>query len=658
MTKTAKQVIRLAPLLLWRSLFQAKKLYRSIYQNKRAQFIYTWAFFLGGIIFGTGLALLHYYFYRLAGQSILFALTVGVALAMAFAVAIAFGFAFAFAVAVASASSIAEPIQDPGASIFVFAVAFAGAGAAAVHFSALFIFAGTASVLAAFLGSAGAAVAGSASVSGAFTGAAQVEGTFFPSFLLLVLTALGAFLLTPTAALILLMISISCWFIIFLYGKDQIKLRQEASTFIFLTAWLLIVLAGGGSIHILRPYEMIIYPLAFLVGYLFSSSFNFLDKQQEFEKYFREPGNYDWSAGISHTRFARTQLKSLLWSPIIAILLFIPAYFDLLPLLRAKLQIAAAGFLIMPIFILHIPSYLTILLAWNLQQRKILKKMNNPEEVKLLFKRSVIFKQEFCYFQFPRLHQLLITFSQNPALGISYAVKNIHHLYWFTFQARQAEKTVKVLAQNNPLALHLYLSLLWQKSLPLLLLAAEYDPLAGYYLMLFDNDKRQWLAHEVKKLVPPRTWKKSLSHILEKEVPENMEERVKQFCQAISKHQDILFTQTLIRSLLLPVQTMQLKSLDDFCASFIFNDFHIPPSIANTNEFFSFIPHIVTPIETIRRLLSRPNNIESMEKQPALLKELNQRFKELHRQAEDTLVEPFCSMWHTMINHLEQLVAG
>lgn len=659
MTRVVRQAIRLAPRLLWRSLFQPTKLYRSIYQGKRTQYIYTWAFFFGGLLFGAALGFFYYQYNQDLSYSFIFAGTVGVSMATAFAVAAAFGFAFAFAVAVASASALAGPVESPGAGIFIFAVAFAGAGAAAAPFAGFFVIAGLASIIAVLVGAAAAAVAGGASVTGAFTGAALVEGTFMPSLLLVALTALGAFLLTPTATIILLGISILCWFIIFLYGKDIIKMKDEAGTFIFLTAWFLMIFSGGGGIHILRSYEMILYPLAFLVGYLFSSIFDFVDKSQEFKKHFSQPGIYDWDVGITHYKFMKTQMLCLLWSPLMALLIAAPVYFDLVPKLDTKLLIAAAGFAAAPVFILHLPSYVTSLPLWARQRKKILSLDAEPKKMLKKYKRSVLNRLEMCYFQWPGLYKIITAFSKNKDIAMPGAIKQVHHLFWFTFQFKQAEKAVLQLAEDNEHGHEMMLALLEQKNLPLLALAATKNPLAECYLMLLDEQKQQWLSKSLGTLSFNRHRLNEIFGILEKNDLGGLGERIEAACRRMDELGDLPFNRLVAQSLQLPLEIIKFQTIEEFIEApldySIFNNSRLPHT-PNGVFYFTFIHKTAQELETMQKALSKLEDAAIFKNQRRILEEQKKRLLDLKEKNDKKLVEPFYSIWMTVNSHLDELM--
>jgi hypothetical protein len=159
--------------------------------------------------------------------------------------------------------------------------------------------------------------------------------------------------------------------------------------------WQFIFQPSGARVKIqfFKAYEMIIYPAAFLVGYLFGSSFYFTDENE------------------SYQHFGKIQKSSLIWGPLVVSFILLINYFGKANWFKQDISIMAWSFAVMPLFILHIPDYLLCLPIWFNQYKKILKNFDNREKMMRLYEHSILFKHERLYFQLPGLHRLMLLFA-------------------------------------------------------------------------------------------------------------------------------------------------------------------------------------------------------------------------------------------------------
>ena len=376
------QAIKLAPRFFFQAYLKPSKVYEFIKNSKRDNFNFIiFTLFLGGLLLGVALAILHWYFYRDLIQSTLFVIIV----------------------AGVFVCSCLGAFAGKSESSFV------GGGTIAV---------GGAGILIA-LGAFSSLVGGV----GIFTGSLSSIMPGLATIGVVVLTLLGLFLLkkpiTTFAVPIILVAAVILWLIRYLYiKKKKSNLSNKIKApFLFLVGWSLILIAGGMSIQLIKDYEMILYPLSFLMGYLFSSSFDFIhETKNNSKKTFSE--NKHQNPRLTYQKFGKTQKKSLIWGPLVTIILHLFVYINAVPSLNTRFIITAWGFTVMPIFLLHVTDYLFCLPLWFFQRRKILEKYSDSKEIVNSYEKSLLFKHEMLFFQLPGLYKIMASLAKNKEIGV------------------------------------------------------------------------------------------------------------------------------------------------------------------------------------------------------------------------------------------------
>lgn len=608
------QSIKVAPRLLFQSTFQPSKAVNFINQENKNQYIITWSFIFSGLLLGGVVAIPHYYLYNDIIQSVLFA----------------FAFAFAFA------------------GVVAFAVAVAGAGVGVV------VFAGTFAGTFAFAGAFAFAFAGAVAGVFAFAGAVAGAGAVASAVAFFIITALGMALLPTAAVPVILLISAICWSIVYFKEKGKLKLKENTYTFIVITAFVLMLLAGGGAIAFIKSYDMVIYPFAFLIGYLFNSSFEFDEKNKKFKENFKRNETKD--DDVTHFKFGRTQKSSLIWGPVNAILLLVPVYFMWAPELNSKLIIAAIGFSIMPIFILHIPDYLLCLPLWLFQRRKILKKYESSGEMERAYKESLLFKHERLYLQLPGLHKIMVSLATNKEIGIKEAVSQINHLYWFTFQQKQAQKAVIQLGKNRETSHLFILYLMEEKNLPLLDLLAKDNRLAALYLMLFEKEVQTQLeAESIYSRI--FTHGKYFSSDVSKQksaIPGNLEERIQLICSGMKKEKGYRFNNEMVRTLECAHKFLTAKSLKEFNAA---GDILVQISAFPEDvPYFPVVEKLAVQLKKIKDIFDKIGDIQRYETKSSVLHDQQGLIDGLRATAQNTFSEPFKEIWDRALSNGAKLI--
>ena len=315
--------IRLSFRLLFQFYFQPSNLYDFIKMSHKNGYIVIWSFFLSGFLLGILLAIPYFILHQDIFSSILFAVSGALTFTVAIALAGTMVGAFSFIIAAAVA------ISGPG----TFTIAFAVAGA--------------------FAGAVSAISKSRHLISNAFTlgllifGALAFVGLIVFSFgVVLIPTGVANLLTTLFPLLIgqlsLLFLAIIAVVTIYLsYEEKDFKINDITVQWILLITWFFILLIGARiKIKSINDYEKIIYPFAFLAGFLFSSTFYFKDKTR------------------SYLNFGKAQRSSAIWGPLVAFVILLIDYFRETGSLRQEMTIMAWGFALMPLLILHVPDYL------------------------------------------------------------------------------------------------------------------------------------------------------------------------------------------------------------------------------------------------------------------------------------------------------------
>jgi AAA+ ATPase superfamily predicted ATPase/MFS family permease len=623
------QALKSAPRLLRQFLFQPSKAYDFASKSKKNKYILIWTFFFTGLFIGIILAIPHYYFYHNLAQSILFAV------AVAFAVAFAGAFAgtFAGAVAVAAAVTVTAAVTVAAAVTGAFAIAVAGAVAGAVAIAVAS--AGAAAIAGAFAFAVAFAVAFASVFGGSIRDPISAAGKFIftggvavaiaggvavvgvGAAIFIVLTVLGAIYLSPAAVTILLFISAVGWFIIYLNLKNKLKLSGDIDIAIILTTSALIAFAGGGGIRLIKTYEMVIYPLALLMGYFFASSFYFIYESKQFKENFRK--NKVGEDDLSHQKFGKIQRASLIWGPLLALFIYLPIYLAEAPELNNKLLIAAAGLAAMPIFILHIPDYLLCLPFWLYQRRKILK-YENSAEMRTAYKNSLLYKHEMLFLPLPGVSKIMAAFARHKEIGIRQAVEEIGYLYWFTFQQGQAQKAVLILGKDRETAHQCIHFLLAENNHPLLKTLANHNRLAELYLMLSENTERIGFVFE-----------------------------------RMEREEGYSFNDEMVKSLEGVYHLLVAANLEDLYRSI--DGCEGMEDLPGEIGYFTAVGDVAKGLKEVKEDLQKIEAIERFDSKRSFMNEQKEILAALSKRAGEIFYEPFRTIWEKALMHCAELVA-
>ncbi len=442
-----RKSLRLFPGIFQKILFKPSKLLEFVEKNNANMDILFVAVLWGGLLVGAVTAIPHYYIYHSLWGSIIF--TVALALTLA-------------GVGITPDSGVSV------SAIFViiivtFPVTFIAIAAVAVGFAGAFL--------------------------GVSTCSYKRADIFLFANVIVFFMILGSVLLSnPLLIIVLSVLAAVGWTIA---PQLQSKKIEAASVItahgviLFLSLLLLLFSSGGGGIRMLNKYETVLYPLGFMLSYYFMSQLSFSIKIVKLKRNF---GDKKIQADdLTFKEFAVRQKAVLLWGPFLGLVAYSPILYDWVPQLHSKLMIIAVGFLVMPIFILHVPDYLGCLPFWLLQRRRLLKKYKNSGDMLEVFKNSLLFKHEMLYFPLPGLHRVMAAMAANPTVGTREAIKELNQVYWFTFQQRQVEKTILTLGEDRHTA-HRYINfLLEDKNVLLLDTLSRNIPLAKLYHILLEK---------------------------------------------------------------------------------------------------------------------------------------------------------------------------
>jgi len=414
-----------------------------------------------------------------------------------------------------------------------------------------------------------------------------------------------------------------------------------------------LLMVGGEGISGLRSYEMIICLFAFLIGYFYNSSFGFIKQNRKFKENFKSNTikNYD----VTHQKFGKTQKASFLWGPIIAFGLCLPVYLNWKPELNEKILIAALGYFLMPLFILHVPDYLLCLPLWFYQKRKILKKNNSSKDIEDAYKKSLLFTHEMLYIELPGLHKIMVSMARHNENGIKEAVERINDLYWFTFQQRQAQQAIITLGKDKETA-HQYIHfLLEEKNLPLIEALAKSNRMADLYMGLFNTislsvDSGDFIINILhKRLISELgTFKK------QQYITENSPEEIDRVCREMEKEEGYRFNSEMTITLRFFQKLLASGGLKDFYSAMV--------SLDNSNRFpmeinyFIAFEKMTAQLQKLKTDLLKIEVIERFETKRSFLNQQNESFEVLVRSVKDNFYEPFQTLWQKALVHCAALV--
>ncbi|UCH97099.1 MAG: hypothetical protein JSV88_09675 [Candidatus Aminicenantes bacterium] len=326
---------------------------------------------------------------------------------------------------------------------------------------------------------------------------------------------------------------------------------------------------------------------------------------------------------LNHKKFGKFQKASLIWAPIVALILYFPLIFKWVPGNNANFFIAAIGFAVMPIFILHFPDYLICLPIWWFQRRYILKKSDKSKELISTYKESLLFKHEMLYFQMPGLHKIMIAFARNKGIGIQKAMEEIEHIYWFTFQQKQAQKAAAILLKDHEIA-HLYIHfVLKRNNHPLLEKLARKTRIARLYLMLF----------EAKYQI----------------------DQIMLVCQKIPEEKGYRFNDEMVNTLETLYHLLTANNLKDFYLAV--ESYGVISSLPTEISYFTSTESMASQLKKIKEDLEKIEAIERFETRRSFLNEQKEKIEVLDMTVDEIFYEPFQSIWKKVLEHCSELVA-
>jgi hypothetical protein len=395
-------------------------------------------------------------------------------------------------------------------------------------------------------------------------------------------------------------------------------------SFTFMGVTMVILSILGGIIEKIEIYETILYPLTFLTGYITVSSFEFQKDSSKFKEGFKDKLFTD--IDITRLRFAKAQKLSLLWGLLFAWLICIPIYFQWGPSFHSKLFITAAGFAILPIFILRIPDYLICLPIWFYQRRKLLGSPNNGKEMMAVYNNSLLFKHEMIYFQLPGLHKIMTVFAGNKEIGIKEALRQIDHLNRFTFQQKQARKSIITLGKYNETA-HQYIHFLLEKiDLSRLKGLSQKSSLAKFYLMLFE----------------------------EKDNKADKSDDIQLISREMKKEKDYRFNEEMVDTLEAVHQFLTADTLEDFYQGC--KRLEKVMDYSRDISYFTHLQKVYPSLEKIKNSLVTIEKIEHFESKRSFIMEQKEALNTLLKATGEKFYQPFQTIWQNVFQHCIELV--
>jgi|GEM_PF-1656924 len=628
------EALKLAPRLFWYSYARPSKLYIFLNIEKKNKSIFLFSFFFIGIFITTGLSIFHFHFYQNLIRSIFFA------------------FAILGTLVVIIVFALAKKSEDSILSVYSWVFSFAGV----LTFTIFIISIGILNVSDVFilvlvmlflLVGTGATFESFFDVQSLTLIDLLVE----ISGVLLFLWAYAFFSLKfikifPCMNSVFLLISVTgCYFFYLCLKNDYLNDGLRKMILLFLIIIESMAFAIINWIYTNKPYELIISHLFLLMGYIFISNYDFVDK---FEK------NH-----FPLRKIFKFQSKSIIWAPICAFLLYLPVILKLFPEYHTKFIISATSLAIMPVFILYVPDYIICLPIWWFQRRYILKKcMKSKDEFLSYFQSSVLFKDEMLYFQIPGLHKIMAAMARHENIGIKETVKRINELYWFTFQQKQAQKAILTLGEEKDTA-HLYLHfLLAEKNYPLVDTLAKANRMAELYLLLFENtgDLQQEKKDNYSITLAPGKF--FSSRLRTKEIQQTLHwtfaERIDFLCREMEKEPRYRFNTEMTHTLRLAQKLLASGGLKDFYT--VMETFGSKQGFPGEIDYFTVFENMEAQLKKIKDELLKIAAIERFETKRSFLIRQKESIEALAKTAGESFYEPFCNLWQKVLAHCAGLV--
>ncbi|MGD2088352.1 MAG: hypothetical protein PVH61_19395 [Candidatus Aminicenantes bacterium] len=417
-------------------------------------------------------------------------------------------------------------------------------------------------------------------------------------------------------------------------GKQR-KNIPDALLMIFINILIMAMIAligyGKVSAPLINFTRQLTLPIAYVTGYIVASSLIYARRQQTFKTKLSE--SIVKYKDLFSTPFRKLLSWGLLWTTLLAISALIPIFFKGNPETFPSLKIISGGFLILSLFILHIPDYLLCLPVWRYQRRRMLKPSLTPEELMRRYQTSMLFKHEMLYFPLAGLDKVLVAISNHEGLGTKAVVKHITYLYLFTFQQKQALTAFHRLWQekeNRHLLVHY---LLEAGNVPMLeTLAKDKDtPLPGLYLEL--------LAEDQSPPAPAQT----------------LEQRINRVCAALAAGEKNPLNDAMVYSLEMARQLLGAAGIKDFyeaIAAVEEKKWAFPDEL----DYFSVLAKTFTQLIKINRALKKADEIERYETKRDIFTGQKQQLEYLARTTPAALYQPFAHIWRQALEHCAALV--
>jgi hypothetical protein len=340
-------------------------------------------------------------------------------------------------------------------------------------------------------------------------------------------------------------------------------------------------------------------------------------KQQAFKTKLRE--SIVKSNDLIYPLFRKFQTMGLLWTTLMAITALIPIFFKGNPGRFPSLKIIAGGFLILSLFILHIPDYLLCLPIWRKQRARMLKPSLNPEELLHGYETSLLFKHEMLYFPLPGLHKIMSAIANQEGLGTTAAVKHITHLYLLTFQQKQALIALHHLWRetgNRHLLVH---HLLAAGNVPMLEILSRYSPLPGLYLELLEDNR------------------------FHKDPSQTLEQRINRACTVLAAGEKDRVDREMVYSLEMARRLLTAVGMKDFyeAAAVLENKREFPKEL----DYFKVLENTVSQLIEIKNALKEADEIERYETKRDIFSKQKDRLAGLAETASASLYQPLAAIW-------------
>jgi hypothetical protein len=316
------------------------------------------------------------------------------------------------------------------------------------------------------------------------------------------------------------------------------------------------------------------------------------------------------------------------------------------------------GFLAMPIFFLRIPDYILCLPVWFFQVFIIKRGNSQGLELVQRYENSLLFQHEMMFGELFGLHRILTGFARNPEIGVTEAAKRITHVYWFTFQQKQAQKAVLRLGKDPELAHAFIHHLLQEKNQDLLNGLAAHSGIARCYRDLFPSTEK-WekavvpFSIDLPKANASLFFRRNPSQV-QPSIPDEPFKRLEFVLEKLARFQDYRYNDDIVLSLRLARNLWNAETPRELIA--MGEEWEpkadIPQNIPYLIQANQLLGNLSPLIVRLREL----DQFKRMDARRDFLRDLKEDVEKLGIALEENMYPPFSHLWREVLENVASII--